>query len=234
MVSIEVIPVVFISKRELVYPEVRGYEPLVINDEQPEPVGFLSQLSKRFDAILVRDLDGITANRPQIELIQKICSKNRIWLDAGVKFADGIIDLLVAGADTIILTTAKLFGLRELEDAFEMSENIIFEVNYDERGVLSPDPELRRTDVKRLIDKVLKIGINDICLSYSSTPGAREKLWKGHELGFRQLRNILNGLNKNVNVYVTVRGSYRREIRALEERGIRALFVDLLEAIRLP
>jgi hypothetical protein len=49
------------------------------------------------------DHDGITHNRPNYNTYQRLSTKNPLWIDAGPRTTDDIVDLIMAGATTIII-----------------------------------------------------------------------------------------------------------------------------------
>jgi len=79
---------------------------------------------QEFGRVLIWDLGGIEKNRPSLELLRRYEGES-LWVDAGVRFADSVIDVLVAGAERAVVGTKTLRRLDELEEARELTENLV-------------------------------------------------------------------------------------------------------------
>lgn len=53
--------------------------------------------------LYLRDLDAITTNQPNYNTYQRLSMKLPLWIDAGPRTTDDIVDLIMAGATTIII-----------------------------------------------------------------------------------------------------------------------------------
>jgi hypothetical protein len=51
------------------------------------------------------DTDGLTTNHPNYNTYQRLSTKNPLWIDAGPRTTNDIIDLIMAGATTIVIRT---------------------------------------------------------------------------------------------------------------------------------
>jgi len=95
---------------------------------------------------LLWDMDGIETNRPQLDLLRRFEGLG-LWVDAGVRYADGVIDVLVAGADKAVVGTKSLWGLEELQEAFRLTENLLLQIDFDGkilhpgRAAIEPAPQ---------------------------------------------------------------------------------------------
>jgi len=78
--------------------------------------------------LYVVDLDGIDRGDPQLDYIQEISRDITLWVDAGVRTADQAIDVLVAGARRVVLSSAYLRGLRQVSRAWKLSTELVFEL----------------------------------------------------------------------------------------------------------
>jgi hypothetical protein len=90
----------------------------------PELVDSLDRALQDFGRVLVWDLEGIERNRPNLELYRRFEGES-LWVDAGTRFADSVIDVLVAGAERAVVGTKTLRSLAELEEARELTENLV-------------------------------------------------------------------------------------------------------------
>ncbi|UCE74287.1 MAG: hypothetical protein JSV56_00910 [Methanomassiliicoccales archaeon] len=146
-------------------PVIKGeekYEPL--QDKDKNVLGLkeiLDELSKRFEKVLLTDLNGIERDKPQLELFRLLPKKMESWIDAGTRYGPGIIDILVAGADYVVLSTKTLKNLNELEKALELSENIVLNIDFEE-GIVSPHKSIREMSPWDLTREVENFGIETI------------------------------------------------------------------------
>jgi len=96
--------------------------------EGPVPLGEAEEALNRgleaFEKVLIWDLDGIERNRPNLELVRRFEGEN-LWVDAGVRFVDNVIDVLVAGADRAVVGTKTLRDMNEFEEATELTDSLV-------------------------------------------------------------------------------------------------------------
>ncbi|ODS40680.1 MAG: hypothetical protein A7315_02375 [Candidatus Altiarchaeales archaeon WOR_SM1_79] len=158
----ETIPAVNLYKGVPVVKGEKDYEPLLDKDEKDMNLhGLIDLLKGRFERVLITDINGINKDKPQLDLYKDISKKIELWVDAGSRIRDGAIDILVAGAAKVVLGTKTLLNLEELEKICELSENVIFEIDYDD-GIVSPKKKIREMSPSQLIEEVKNHGIEDI------------------------------------------------------------------------
>ena len=105
---------------------LRGGVPVPLGDIWP----VLDQALDAHGKALLWDMDGIETNRPQLDLLRRFEGLG-LWVDAGVRYADGVIDVLVAGADKAVVGTKSLWGLEELQEAFRLTENLLLQIDFN-------------------------------------------------------------------------------------------------------
>lgn len=101
----------------------RGFEALV------------GEALKRFERLLLWDVDGIERGRPQLDLYRRFEGRG-LWVDAGVETLDGFIDVLVAGADVGVLNLRTLPRVDDLEEAGELTEKLAVCVEEGKRPLI--------------------------------------------------------------------------------------------------
>lgn len=157
-----IIPAVNVYKGTPMIRGEEGYEPMRDDDKENLKIQELfNELSKRYDKALITDLNGINKDRPQLELLKDLSSKMELFVDAGLRYADGLIDILITGAEKVVLGTKTLRNLEELEDAVELTENVILGISYDER-IVSPIESIRGMAPSSLAKEAKKAGIRDV------------------------------------------------------------------------
>lgn len=146
-------------------------------DEMSE---FASKLSDQFKKVYIADLDGISRNKPQLDVAREICEEIPTFYEGGVRFASNVIDMLITGAEKCVIGTATLQSLDDLRGAFKLSENITFKVDFRD-GILSFDPHIAGRAFLDLSRDVAEIGVSDIVVPMEL---AREAVAAKEELGF--------------------------------------------------
>jgi hypothetical protein len=125
----------------------------------------LDALAPQYRSVYLVDLDGLERNVPQLEYIQELSRDTTLWVDAGVRRADGAIDILVAGAERAVLSSSYLQGPRELKRAWKLSTEIVFEVELSD-GIASPaDPGWGSADAVALAASARAAGPDTVILS---------------------------------------------------------------------
>jgi uncharacterized protein related to proFAR isomerase len=160
--NLEIIPAINLFKGVPVIKRTEVYESLQDKDrEDISLIDVIDELKERFDKLFITDINGIIRDKPQLELLKGISNKMELWVDAGTRSKDGVIDVLVAGAGKVVLSTKTLGNLKELEKAVELSENVILGIDYD-NGIVSPKKELREMMPLYLLEEARSLGIEDL------------------------------------------------------------------------
>ncbi len=160
--STETIPAINLFKGIPVIKGTEGYEPLEDKEGNKMDIHeLIEELKERFDRALITDINGINRDKPQLELCRDLSTKMRLWIDAGSRSRDGAIDVLVAGAERVVLGTKTLIDLEELEKALELSENVVLGIDYDD-GIVSPKETIREMSPLSLAEEVKSYGVAEI------------------------------------------------------------------------
>lgn len=158
----ETIPAINLFKGIPVIKGAEEYEPLEDKDgNKMDTHELIDKLKERFDRVLITDINGINRDKPQLELCRDLSTKMKLWIDAGSRSRDGAIDVIVAGAERVVLGTKTLIDLGELEKALELSENVVLGIDYDE-GIVSPKKTIREMSPLSLVEKVKSLGVLEI------------------------------------------------------------------------
>ena len=135
------------------------YETLTINNKIPDTLDLIELITENYETIYLADINGLLQGKPQLELIHKIVEFCEVWLDAGVSESEQVYDLFVAGVQDVVLSSKTISGLLELARAYELSENLIFEFDYD-HGLITSSSQLRKMQITDLAKEIKDIGIN--------------------------------------------------------------------------
>jgi phosphoribosylformimino-5-aminoimidazole carboxamide ribonucleotide (ProFAR) isomerase len=128
-----------------------------------EVVDRLAETSAR---IYIVDLDGIEYGAPQLDYLQELAKSAELWVDGGIRRADQTIDVIVAGARHVTLSSAFLRGPAELRRAWALSQEIIFEIEIKGDRLGGLDPSWGTHDPVALARVVREAGVTDILLSF--------------------------------------------------------------------
>lgn len=218
--NIETIPSIYIFKGYPVSKKEDKYEPLKNEDGDYVTLDVIvNKLSEQYDKLFITDLSGIKRDRPQLDLLKSISTEMEIWIDPGTRYGTGVIDVLVSGADYVVIGTKTLKDLSELEKACELSENIIIDINYDD-GIVSPDREIIDTPIPILAEKVKEIGIKTLIFTdlRQITYGSSFEINPGRS-------SIVSGMN------VYFHGIFDKESRAFEKMNVKGLIMENIDLV---
>ena len=148
-----------------------------------EMIDFASKLSDKYERVYVADLDGLSKNKPQLDVVREISEEISTMYEGGVRFANNVIDMLITGADKAVIGTATLRNFEELRGAFKLSENITFKVDFRD-GIVSFDPTIAGRAFLDLTKDVHDVGVQDIIVPKSlASEGVAAKKQFGFSLG---------------------------------------------------
>jgi uncharacterized protein related to proFAR isomerase len=184
------IPAISLMDKTIVLAHGTKYETLTIDEKVPDALDLIEIITENYNTIYMMDINGLTKGKPQTDLVRALSEYCEVWLDAGVSDSEDVYDLLVAGAHEVVISSKTLKDLYELARAYELTENIIFELDYAQ-GIISPNSQLMNMSPGKL--GIKDIGINRIIFADLNRIGKNKALE----------RNIIQSLvEKGLQVYV--------------------------------
>ncbi len=162
--GLEIVPSLTILAGRLVVAREGSYH--VLRKAERE-IGFsdlVKSLSEEFDAIHLVDLESITEGKAQLSTLRDAAEDVEVWYDGGFASSEEIFDPIMMGAAKIVIGTKSLMDLNMLLDCFELTPNVVFEMDYH-NGIMSPTPEISGMGIDRLIEKVRSIGISEMIVA---------------------------------------------------------------------
>ncbi len=113
------------------------------------------------------DERGVARNKPRLQIIRECAGAVPVWIDPGIRYADNIIDFIIAGAGAVVLNTETLRSLDELEEAVELSPNLIFVLAIEPRSgkICSPDRYIQGEDPRALLAEAQRVGVRRVALA---------------------------------------------------------------------
>ncbi|MCK5559670.1 MAG: hypothetical protein KAJ51_03715 [Thermoplasmata archaeon] len=219
-----VMPAISILNGRIVMAHKNKYQRLKIDNVIPKPADFIELLADEhgYSTVFITDINGVTKNNPQIGLIRKISEAAEIWLDAGVRNGDSVIDLFIAGAERVVLGTKTIDALEELEIAHELSENILFGLDYHHNKIVSCNTTLQARDPLAVLNEVTRMGIKKVVFTDLGRIGTTEPL---------NLRLIKSIVSKRVELYVGG-GIKKSQAYDLSKSGVKGVLVELTNIIK--
>lgn len=210
-------PAISLLKGKVVITEGENYIPLRVEGNVPSIEKFIKELSKEYEEIYILDIRGIRSNKPQLDILGRISSKANLWVDAGIRFADSIIDILITGAENVVLGTKTLAGLDEIKKAYQLSQNIVLGIDYKE-GIISHESEISQLSPERLASIVKGMGIEKVV--FADLGGAEKRI----------RYNIIKALLSR-EVKLSVGGLDKENLKELERLGVERAIIDVKELI---
>ena len=129
-----------------------------------DPFDVVDRLVEQYPLLYLADLDGIERGEPQLDFLQELSRGVAMWVDGGVRTADQAIDILVAGAQRAVLSSALLKGPRELRRAWRLSPELAFELELDSKGLVARS-EWETSDPRALAATVRAVGLDHLVVS---------------------------------------------------------------------
>ncbi|HWG91469.1 MAG TPA: HisA/HisF-related TIM barrel protein [Candidatus Thermoplasmatota archaeon] len=96
--------------------------------EAPAPA--LQGLAKRAEMAYVVDLQGLTRNKADLDIVREASRKAALWVDGGSRYATDVMDLFIAGAERVTVRWNTLHSYSELIEASDLSEEVYLGVEF--------------------------------------------------------------------------------------------------------
>lgn len=154
MAEIDILPRFLIVEGEIVYEERNEY--LSLGVDAPKAI---ERILDEYGKALIVDLNGVFNNRPGLSFIKEFETKP-IWVDAGVRLAENVIDIFVAGAEKVVMGTRTLVGLDEVREANKLSDQLVFQVEARDGQTIAFTKELEERTPGNLLEEAAQIGVD--------------------------------------------------------------------------
>jgi len=221
--GIKLMPAMSIKSGDVVVVNEQGdYEVLEDGAGKPlDPVDLSAVLLKSYPSLYIIDIDGLERNKPQYDVLKDICELGEVWVDGGVRFADALIDIIMAGASYGVMTTKAMASMKDLQEAVTMSEQVVLGIYWSD-GVLSSERKIAEMGYKELMKQASDLGVGEIVFAdLGRMPGDR---WD---------ETLLYGLARASKAKVYVGGGVREADAArLGAMGLAGAILDLKEIVK--
>ncbi|RLF69074.1 MAG: hypothetical protein DRN57_01980 [Thermoplasmata archaeon] len=156
----QVIPSLAVMGRSAVWVRNDRYDQVRIGGEKKTPSEIVSFLKDRFPVIHYIDIMGIRKGKVEWNTFRSAADlAGEIWADTGITFSDSIIDPLMAGAAFGIISTKMVQSIEEIAAAFELTENVILQIDHD-RGIIAKDAVISRMTPSEMIREMGTFGLD--------------------------------------------------------------------------
>lgn len=135
-----------------------------------DPFDVADLLVAKYRRFCVVDLEGVRRNRPQLDYLQELSRSGELWVDAGVRTGDQVIDVLVTGAQRSILSTGYLLSAKQLRRAWRLSSEILFAVETEGDRVRSRGNDWDGMPTVDAISGARAVGVSDVILRNRASP----------------------------------------------------------------
>lgn len=165
------VPNLYLDDGRVVEAETGHFRPVLNGGGKPVDLFEVAdRLAATYGRFCVFDLEGIRRNRPQLDYLQELSRSGELWVDAGIRSGDQVIDILVTGARRAILSTAFLLGTRELKRAWRLSTEILFAVETDGARIRTRGNDWDGAPTVGAIANARAVGVVDVVLRSRGAP----------------------------------------------------------------
>jgi phosphoribosylformimino-5-aminoimidazole carboxamide ribonucleotide (ProFAR) isomerase len=207
----------------------KGEETLL--ESQPEAARrdadeIAEHLSDKHGALLAIDLDGIERAEPNYTLLQDLGDVATLWVDAGIVTEEEATDLIIAGADHVVVSSRALEPKRLdaglLREVAEMAENTVLGVHW-EGGVRASGGRVGWREASELGKEARGLGVAKAILF------DLDRARSSGTMNFTAVRDLVEA-----GLFTFVAGGTRIEdLDAAGRLGAAGVVVDALDVLRM-
>lgn len=159
-------PCILLDRGKVFRAGPRGPEPVLARHERPVDLfDVIDGIAAQYRMLYLVDLGALEGHDPQLDYIQEVSRDIGLWVDAGVRTAEQAIDVIVAGAQKATISGSRIRGPNELRRAWELSANLIFEVEIWDGTMTPVDPLWGTKDPAQLSLDARALGPTEVILS---------------------------------------------------------------------
>ncbi len=162
MTDLRFLPLIPISEEKVVHIGLHREAIDILATEPGELRDIVIPLHEAYGTPLIMDMDGIAADTPQIELLQKIAKSFPIWYDGGARDVTDVIDFLVANAEVCCVSTRSVPGFWLIEEAVDLSENICLQIDVYKGDFLASNRKIEKKGLSGLANFAEELGIKQV------------------------------------------------------------------------
>jgi phosphoribosylformimino-5-aminoimidazole carboxamide ribonucleotide (ProFAR) isomerase len=205
----QVLPRVSIKAGRVVLPDSEGYK-----DTDLDPVPVIQKAAEECGTVIVEDLNAVFGDMPHLDLLRKV-EKLDVWVDGGIRSAENVMDVLVAGGAKAVISTRTLQSLDELEKAVKFTDNIVFQIDYCQR--IQGRVASHLLSAPKAVERAKVAGVGTVIFMDSCSPSPLEE---AERLFTEEMREDL---------YVGLLS--KRQTEEAQDRDVKGVVVEALDLI---
>lgn len=179
-----------------------------------EAAAAVREAARDHDRVYVVDRRGVQRNKPDVDLLQDLAGETELWVDAGPRYAEDVVDLLIAGASHVVVRWHTLDAAGELGAAADMSGDISLGAEFHGKDFVA-NPREAAAGLETLLDRVRRLEMGLVVVGHPGEQG---------NLPCRQHAHAVRGF-QGVKHYMGPVGAGSDRDR-LGEEGFEGVFVD--------
>jgi imidazole glycerol phosphate synthase subunit HisF len=129
----------------------------------------VDELRDQYRRIYLIDLEGVQHGSPQLDYVQELSRDTELWVDAGIEDVDDAMDVIVAGAERVVLSTARLASAREVGRTWKLSQELVVEIRFRDGRLDAAATDWPAT-AEEIARSLRELGIGEIVLGYYEAP----------------------------------------------------------------
>lgn len=158
--GLDVVPSLAVMGTNAVYVKDEMYEQFSIGGKPAPVLSVASELIDRYGKLHYLDILGIRKGDVEWNLVQAISKREgELWSDTGIVYSDSVIDAIMAGANSAVISTKMINSLEEIASCLELTENIILQIDHD-GSIVSKDRKIRSMSPSELVQELSAFGLS--------------------------------------------------------------------------
>ncbi|MBN1540132.1 MAG: hypothetical protein JW939_08310 [Candidatus Thermoplasmatota archaeon] len=214
--DLQIIPSLAVMGTAPVWVKDNRYNPLRIDGSGVPLITLVSELGGRYGALHYLDIIGIRRGNVDWGAFRAVADTSEsIWADIGIIYSETLIDVIMAGAQEVVVTTKMIDSLKEIVSSFELTENLIVQIDYD-GSVVSKDRTMRRMDPSDLVEELSSFGIEMFIL---------DDIREGRDSMDRSfLESVMGAAPEEARIYAGIEDL--KELKELADTGLAGAIVS--------
>ncbi len=218
----EIIPHVTISEGLAMAPEGDDHRPLKLDDQEATAEELVKGLFEYVENVYIDDLQGLSGKAPDFKLYKKLEDYGYCWVHSHFSSDDDLIDLLMNGAEFVVVGKKDVDDPEIVSSALEVTPNIAY--RFDMKDCSEKEIQFKRKKAKKLIDQ----DVFDFVL----TQHVKRLEADGP---CAEMVEVLKSLDEDVNVFLMARGGSVpfKHLDKVVEAGFAGAVTDLFETVEM-
>ncbi len=206
----KVIPSLAVFKGRPVFVEQGRYSQIMLGGRPADIGGVARPLLGKYGTLHYLDILSFRTGEPVLTTIRELSEMGgELWTDVGARNSDPLIDAIMAGATTCVVSTKMMANLSEFASAFELTDGLMVQIDID-GGILSPDQDIRAMGPIDFSKEMVDLGITDMVLDIEGGTEKRQGV----------VRELVQSLDGRARLYIGMEDLSESEVlRAAGAQG---------------